>query len=82
MEKCRHFLNSGRAEKTSDIRGDVKPDFDNYVGNLLNSIMAECARYFERLPIINDVEILRNIIYSGVWTRFDAAKLRHEKKNN
>ena len=59
-----------------------QPDFDNYVGNLLNSIMAECARYFERLPIINDVEILRNIIYSGVWTRFDAAKLRHEKKNN
>lgn len=58
-----------------------QPDFDNYVGNLLNSI-GECARYFERLPIINDVEILRNIIYSGVWTRFDAAKLRHEKKNN
>ena len=36
-----------------------QPDFDNYVGNLLNSIMAECARYFERLPIINDVEIFK-----------------------
>lgn len=60
-----------------------QPDFDNYVGNLLNSIMAECARYFERLPIINDVEILRN---NNLFWCLDAIlmrpKLRHEKKNN
>ena len=33
-------------------------------------MMSECARAFERLPIVKDAEILRNIIYAGVWTKF------------
>ncbi len=31
--------------------------------------MAACSDYFERLPLVQDKEILDNIIYSGVWTR-------------
>lgn len=29
---------------------------------------------FERLPILANAELLRNIIYSGVWTKFYAAR--------
>ena len=29
-------------------------------------MMTECAREFEKLPILENVEILRNILYSGV----------------
>ena len=32
--------------------------------------MAECAKIFEELPIILDIELLRNIIYAGVWTKY------------
>lgn len=49
-------------------------DFHELIEGVLKELMAGCARYFERLPIIQDAEILRNIIYSGVWTRFDVAK--------
>ena len=35
---------------------------------LLTTCMAECAARFEALPILRDVEILRNIIYAGVWS--------------
>ena len=38
---------------------------------ILNMIMGECALAFEQLPILKNAEILRNIIYSGVWTRFE-----------
>ena len=34
--------------------------------------MAECCRGFERLPLEQDLGILRNILYSGVWVRFAA----------
>ena len=34
---------------------------------VMMQVMVQCAAYFERLPLIQDVEILRNIIYSGVW---------------
>ena len=38
---------------------------------ILNMIMSECALAFEQLPILKNAEILRNIIYSGVWTSFE-----------
>ena len=37
---------------------------------LLTMMMAECSREFEQLPILEDVEILRNILYAGVWSRY------------
>ena len=45
-------------------------DFEDYVLNLLMMMISECTDAFERLPLIENVEILRNILYSGVWTRF------------
>jgi len=53
-------------------------DFDTMCEGILNMIMAECARQFELLPIIQDAQLLRNIIYSGVWTRFTQARGRRQ----
>lgn len=52
--------------------------FDEYIKSILLAMMSECARYFERLPILNDAEILRNILYSGVWCRYEA--ILHKRK--
>lgn len=56
--------------------------FNEFVEGILNGVMAECARYFERLPIIQDAEILRNIIYSGVWTRYEIIKSGRQKSEH
>ncbi len=56
-----------------------RKDFDALVENTLTMMISECAKSFERLPIVQDVDILRNIIYSGVWTRFEAARKRREE---
>ncbi len=45
-------------------------DFDAYAENTMTLMMADCAKEFERLPIVQDVDILRNIIYSGVWLKY------------
>jgi len=58
-------------------KGDA---FDEFCENILRTYMAGCAREFEMLPILDNAEILRNIIYSGVWTKFDIAKNRRNKK--
>ena len=49
-----------------------KKDFDARVENTLTMMMAACAADFEKLPIVQDVDILRNIIYSGVWTKYNS----------
>lgn len=51
-----------------------------FASQLLNSVMAECAKAFERLPIIKNAELIRNIIYAGVWTRFELVTQKRQKK--
>lgn len=46
------------------------PDFADDCRELLTMMMAECSREFERLPILLHADILRNILYSGVWCRY------------
>ncbi len=53
-------------------------EFDQRAETVLTMMMTECAAVFERLPILKDIEILRNIIYSGVWTKFEIAKNRRK----
>lgn len=55
-----------------------EPGFDEHVQKILTINAAECAREFEKLPILNEVETLRNILYSGIWSRFAAASDRRK----
>lgn len=57
-----------------------RPDFDEYVRSILTMMMAECSSAFETLPIVENVEILRNILYSGVWSKFDL-RMQERQKN-
>lgn len=45
-------------------------EFDAYVEKLLMMCASDMAKSYERLPIIHEVDILRNIIYSGIWMKY------------
>ena len=49
---------------------EKKEDAEMFVYSLLNMVMAECAKAFEMLPIVRNAEVLRNIIYAGVWGKW------------
>lgn len=49
-------------------------DFEEECKAILMMMMSECCKEFERLPILENVEILRNILYSGVWCRYGAVR--------
>lgn len=54
-------------------------DFEDYSKQVLTMMIAECSREFERLPILTHAEILRNILYSGVWCRYEAVCEKRRK---
>ena len=56
--------------------------FEEEVRRILLMMMAETCREFEKLPIIKYGDILRNILYSGVWCRFEevSKKRRGERE--
>ncbi len=60
------------------IRYKDRLDFDDAVFGMLDLMMADCARSFEQLPLEQDVEILRNILYAGVWSKY--MQIRNAKK--
>ena len=44
-----------------------KPD---EIEELLTQILGKAAIQFEKLPIVQDADIIRNILYSGVWQEY------------
>ena len=46
---------------------------------ILMAMMAECTGAFEKLPILQDLAILENILYDGVWNRYRTKGEDHER---
>ncbi|MGF0034157.1 DUF5685 family protein [Bariatricus sp. SGI.154] len=74
------YLMDAYEDVEKDIRsGNYNPFKEGFQNNehfaedckqLLTLMMAECSREFEKLPILLHADILRNILYSGVWCRY------------
>ncbi len=56
------------------------PDFAGSCKTLLTMMMAECSREFEKLPLVLYTEILRNVLYSGVWSRYTIITAKRQEK--
>lgn len=54
--------------------------FEDECNRILTMMMAECSRSFERLPLIEYTEILRNILYSGVWCRYEQIRAKRREE--
>ena len=52
--------------------------FEEKVRQYLELIMSCCCRAFEVLPIIDNAEIMRNILYAGVWAKY--TRVTQERK--
>lgn len=55
-----------------------RENFEEYCREMLCMMVAECSAEFEKLPCLEDADILRNILYAGVWNRYRKMK---EKEN-
>ena len=60
----------------------IMEGFQEKVQQMLVMMMAETCREFEKLPIIKYTDILRNILYSGVWCRFETVSRQRKEKQN
>lgn len=55
---------------------------NDMIHQILTLMMAECSKAFERLPIIQYADILRNILYSGVWFKYEWIRKKKEDKKD
>lgn len=64
----------------SKMRAENPGDYETLSKLILTSMMSECSKSFERLPILLHAEILRNILYSGVWSKYEYIQQKKKKR--
>lgn len=85
------YLMDAYEDLESDIRKDSynplrfletedAQEFETLCRLMMTSMISECAKSFERLPILLHADILRNILYSGVWSKYEYLQLKRKKK--
>lgn len=70
--------NNGSYNPLKERRSNA--DLPEAVKDDLTMLIAEGAAAFEQLPITEDAALLRNILYSGVWTRYQLEIAKRQKK--
>ncbi len=71
-------LKKGRFNPLAGYRS--RPDFHEFCHQTLELFMAEAAERFEFLPLEQDLDILRNVIYCGVWQRYQQMEAKRTGK--
>ena len=74
-------LKKGRYNPLRGLCG--QEDYEERMKQILCMMIAESTAEFERLPCLVDVDILRNILYDGVWNRYNKIQMKksEEQKN-
>jgi len=57
-----------------------EPGFEEMCRDALLMMVADATREFELLPIVEDADILRNILYSGIWSKYAMLRKKREPK--
>ena len=69
------YLLDAVCDRADDVRrGRYNPfaqDDPQHFRPLLTLLIGDAAAAFERLPLVQDADILRNILYSGLWVQYD-----------
>ena len=55
------------------------PDNDRRFGDILRMLLGECLFYFDKLPLVQDAELLKNILCVGLWSQFDRRYKKEER---
>lgn len=60
----------------------TEKEYNQICYDMMEMMMAETSSAFELLPCVQDVDILRNIIYAGVWTKYNTKLAQQAKEKN
>lgn len=81
-EDLEEDLKTGSYNPLKAVKKNSKDDndYENTVQQILVMMMAEATAAFEKLPLLWDSEILRNILYSGVWAKYNKKQKEKQEK--
>lgn len=85
MDACIDYPEDEKKNRPNPLRalgtGERDRESDD---QLLSMLMADAAEAFERLPLEQDLSLMRNILYAGAWQKYHLTyeKRQRKKKEN
>lgn len=75
-------------DAVADVKDDIKKERYNPLirisfetsGSILEMLMADCVEKFNALEVTQDKDIIENILFSGVWTKYEEMLKRRKDK--
>ena len=63
------------------LKEQKREKFDDYMHDIFVMMMSKSGRAYDRLPIVENSGILDNIIYLGVWQKYNRILSAADKDN-
>jgi hypothetical protein len=57
-----------------------RDDYEQFCDEMLTMMISETANEFEKLPCIAEADILKNILYCGVWNKYNRSKQKKREE--
>ena len=71
MDACLDLDSDTLRNRYNPFRRRYGLDNALYFREILQMLLGQCLRSYDRLPLVQDKDLLDNILCAGVWTRFD-----------
>ncbi len=71
MDACMDLESDTLFERFNPFRRYYGLDNEQRFRDILKMLLGDCVREFDRLPLVQDAEILKNVLCAGLWTEFD-----------
>lgn len=69
-----------RKKHYNPLRSIMPQDnYEDLCKDVLTMSLADCTYEFEQLPIVQDADLIRNILYSGVWAKYNQMHAKKDK---
>ena len=57
-----------------------EPDYEDQMREIFELLLAQAAAAFRRLPCVEDADLLENILYSGIWLKYNVKNSRKKPR--
>ena len=71
MDACMDLESDTLFNRYNPFRRYYGLDNEQRFREILKMLLGDCVREFDRLPLVQDADILKNILCVGLWTEFD-----------
>ena len=81
MDACMDLDRDAVTNSYNPFRRYYGLDNEQRFRDILKMQLGECVYYFDKLPIVQDAMIIKNILCDGLWTQFNR-KYKEEGKDS